>query len=31
VWTTIAMAAPLYALYELGIIAGRRLVSRRRH
>ena len=31
VWTTIAMAAPLYALYELGIIAGRRIVPRRRH
>jgi sec-independent protein translocase protein TatC len=28
VWTTIAMAVPLYALYELGIIAGRRIVPR---
>jgi len=31
VWTTIAMAAPLYALYEVGIIAGRRIVPRGRH
>ena len=31
VWTTIAMAAPLYALYELGIVAGRRIVPRGRH
>ena len=26
VWTTIAMAVPLYALYELGIVVGRRVV-----
>ena len=31
VWTTIAMAAPLYALYELSIVAGRRVASRRRY
>jgi sec-independent protein translocase protein TatC len=31
VWTTIAMAAPLYALYELGMLAGRRIVTRVRH
>jgi sec-independent protein translocase protein TatC len=28
VWTTIAMAAPLYALYELSIVASRRVVPR---
>jgi sec-independent protein translocase protein TatC len=31
VWTTIAMAAPLYALYELSIVAGRRVAGRRRY
>jgi sec-independent protein translocase protein TatC len=31
VWTTIAMAAPLYALYELSIVAGRRVARRRRY
>ena len=31
IWTTIAMAAPLYALYEVSIIAGRRVARRRRH
>jgi sec-independent protein translocase protein TatC len=31
VWTTIAMAAPLYALYELSIIAARRVAGRRRY
>jgi sec-independent protein translocase protein TatC len=30
IWTTLAMAAPLYALYELGIIAGRRIERHRR-
>jgi sec-independent protein translocase protein TatC len=30
VWTTVAMAVPLYALYELSIIAARRVVPRRR-
>jgi sec-independent protein translocase protein TatC len=30
VWTTIAMAVPLYALYELSIIAARRVTDRRR-
>jgi sec-independent protein translocase protein TatC len=30
VWTTIAMAVPLYALYELSIVAARRITSRRR-
>lgn len=30
VWTTIAMAVPLYALYELSIIAARRVTRRRR-
>jgi len=29
VWTTIAMAVPLYALYELSIIAARRVAGRR--
>jgi sec-independent protein translocase protein TatC len=29
VWTTIAMAVPLYALYEVSIIAGRRIAVRR--
>lgn len=31
VWTTLAMAVPLYALYEVGIIAGRRVARRRRY
>ena len=31
VWTTIAMAVPLYALYEVGIVAGRRVARRRRY
>jgi sec-independent protein translocase protein TatC len=31
VWTTIAMAAPLYALYEVSIVAGRRVTRRRRY
>jgi sec-independent protein translocase protein TatC len=31
VWTTIDMAAPLYTLYELSIVAGRRVVRRRRY
>lgn len=30
VWTTIAMAAPLYVLYEMSIIAARRVAGRRR-
>jgi sec-independent protein translocase protein TatC len=30
VWTTIAMAVPLYALYELSIVASRRVTGRRR-
>jgi sec-independent protein translocase protein TatC len=30
VWTTIAMAVPLYALYELSIVAARRVAGRRR-
>lgn len=30
VWTTIAMAVPLYALYELSIVAARRVTRRRR-
>ena len=30
VWTTIAMAVPLYALYELSIVAARRVTHRRR-
>jgi sec-independent protein translocase protein TatC len=30
VWTTLALATPLYALYELSIIAARRVVPRRR-
>jgi sec-independent protein translocase protein TatC len=30
VWTTIAMAVPLYLLYEVGIIAGRRITPGRR-
>jgi sec-independent protein translocase protein TatC len=29
VWTTLALAAPLYALYEVSIIAARRVTSRR--
>ena len=29
VWTTLALAMPLYALYEISIIAARRVVSRR--
>jgi len=29
VWTTLALATPLYALYELGIVAARRVVPRR--
>ena len=31
VWTTIAMAVPLYALYEVSIVAGRRVARRRRY
>jgi sec-independent protein translocase protein TatC len=31
IWTTIAMAAPLYALYEVSIVAGRRVARRRRY
>ena len=30
VWTTIAMAVPLYALYELSIVAARRVTRHRR-
>lgn len=30
VWTTIAMAVPLYALYELSIVAARRVAGHRR-
>ena len=30
VWTTIAMAAPLYGLYELSIVASRRVIRRPR-
>jgi sec-independent protein translocase protein TatC len=30
VWTTLAMAIPLYGLYELSILAARRVVARRR-
>jgi sec-independent protein translocase protein TatC len=30
VWTTIALAVPLYALFELSIVAGRRVEHRRR-
>jgi sec-independent protein translocase protein TatC len=30
VWTTIAMAVPLYGLYELSIVAARRVTGRRR-
>ncbi|MEP6494101.1 MAG: twin-arginine translocase subunit TatC [bacterium] len=30
VWTTLAMAIPLYALYELSVVAGRRIARRRR-
>jgi sec-independent protein translocase protein TatC len=30
VWTTIAMAVPLYALYELSIVAARRITGHRR-
>ena len=28
VWTTLAMAVPLYVLYELGMILGRRVAPR---
>jgi len=31
VWTTLAMAVPLYALYEVGIVVGRRVARRRRY
>jgi Sec-independent protein secretion pathway component TatC len=27
VWTTLAMAIPLYGLYELSLVAARRVVS----